>query len=389
MASARNSAEDTPRPSLLVDDRLWRVLMALAPGAIFLASRVVCLWIVAWLADRHDKLLADMLGSWDGLHYAAIAAQGYDWSGVDPESARSPAFFPGLPWLMSLFSWAFDGNAERSAGIGVSTVAGLVTAYGLVKLAEFVPGLDRAGGLITVAVFGLAPMSIVLTMVYSEALFCALAVWALFFLLKGNWLVAGGLSVLGGLVRPSGLMLAGVVMVAALVAIVRRRATWQTWVGAAIAPLGFLSWIGYVGWRLGDVTAWFTLQREGWHSSFDFGAGTLNFVYRTLKDAPAVLDVVTVSLMIAAVVLLVLSIRQKQPFELILYSAFSLIQVLGSDGVMNSKGRLLIPAFTLLLPIAVFLNRERRSNAVLGIVLVGLMSCWYSAYAVVVYGYAI
>ena len=104
VASARSSAEDTPRPSLLVDDRLWRVLMALAPGAIFLASRVVCLWIVAWLADRHDKLLVDMLGSWDGLHYAAIAAQGYDWSGVDPESARSPAFFPGLPWLMSLFS---------------------------------------------------------------------------------------------------------------------------------------------------------------------------------------------------------------------------------------------------------------------------------------------
>ena len=95
------------------------------------------------------------------------------------------------------------------------------------------------------------------------------------------------------------------------------------------------------------------------------------------------LDVVTVWLMIAAVVLFVLSIRQKQPYELMLYSAFSLIQVLGSDGVMNSKGRLLIPAFTLLLPIAVFLNRERRSNAVLGIVLVGLMSCWYSAYAVV------
>ena len=90
-----------------------------------------------------------------------------------------------------------------------------------------------------------------------------------------------------------------------------------------------------------------------------------------------------------AVVLLVLSIRQKQPFELVLYSAFSLIQVLGSDGVMNSKGRLLIPAFTLLLPIAVFLNRERRSNAVLGIVLVGMMSCWYSAYAVVIYGFAI
>ena len=64
-------------------------------------------------------------------------------------------------------------------------------------------------------------------------------------------------------------------MVAALVAIVRRRATWQTWVGAAIAPLGFLSWVGYVGWRLGDVTAWFTLQREGWNSTFDFGAGTV------------------------------------------------------------------------------------------------------------------
>ncbi len=380
---ARTSAAATERD----DDRSSRLLVGLLPAAVYLAGRLACVLTLRWIATLRNTDLLEQLSSWDGLHFLAIAQYGYDWT-TDPSAERSPAFFPGLPAVMSALSWS-TGVSARTSGLLISLIAGLVAVYGLMSLARFVPGLDRAGGLLLIAVFSLAPMSIVLSMTYTEALFCALAVWSLVFLLRDAWLVAGGLSLLAGLVRPSGLALAAAIGVAAVIAIVRGRATWRTWVGAVLAPLGVVGWIGDVGYRLGDVAAWFRIQKLGWHSSFDFGAGTLEFVYRTLRDAPAVLDVVTVGLMVAAVVLLVVSVRQRQPYELWLYSLFSCVQVLLSDGVMNSKGRLLIPAFTLLLPLAVYLNRERRSTAVASLVLLGAMSCWYSAYAVVIYGYAI
>ncbi len=362
-------------------------MMALTPAMVFVAGRLIGLWTLQWIAQARQKDFLKELSAWDGLHFIAIAEHGYTWS-ANRDVEASPAFFPALPKLMALISWAL-GCSDLTAGLLISGAAGLIAAYGLMKMAEFVPGLRNGGGLILVAVFSLAPMSIVLSMTYTEALFCAFAVWGLVFLLRGNWLLAGGLSVLAGLVRPSGVALASAIGAAALVAILARRASWRTWLGAVIAPLGFVGYVGYVGYRLHDATAWFTIQRVGWHSYFDFGAGSWRFLLRTLQNAPSVLDVTTLGLMIAAVVLFVVSIRQRQPFQLVVYSALVLLQVLGSDGVMNSKGRLLIPAFTLLIPLAVFLNRERRSNAVAALVLLGLVSCWYSAYAVIIYGFAI
>ncbi len=374
-------------PSDQAGHRLRRILLALTPGVVYLIGQLTCLRVLRWIADVRGKSFDDALTSWDGRHFLAIAEQGYTLSAARDVEA-SLAFFPGLPKLMALVSWSF-GVTPRTAGLLISAVAGLVAAYGLVKLADYVPGLDRAGGLILVAVFSLAPMSVVLSMTYSEALFCAFAVWSLVFLLRGHWLVAGGLSMFGGLVRPTGLALAGAIAASAVVAIVKRRATWQTWVGALIAPLGFVGYVGWVGHQLGSPLAWFDLQRAGWDSAFDFGAGSLDFVQRTLRDAPALLDVVTVALMLSSLLLLGLAVRQRQPYELVAYGALVAIQVLGTSGVMNSKGRLLIPAFTLLIPLAVFLARERRSNAVTALIVAGLASAWYSAYAVIIYGYAI
>ncbi len=373
--------------ALLRSDRLWRVLLALTPALVYLAGRLTSLMIVRWIADARDKDFMDALGSWDGRHLISIAEFGYHLSGqADVDS--SPAFFPGMPKLMSLVA-ALTGLQIRTAGLLISAVAGVVAAYGLVRLTEYVPGFDRFGSLLLVAVFSMAPMSIVLSMTYTEALFCALAVWSLVFLLDERWLLAGGLSIGAGLVRPTGLALASVIGIAALVVIIQRRASWQTWVGAALAPLGFVLYVGWVALQLGNLTAWFDLQRQGWHSEFDWGAGTTRFFIRTLKDAPALLDVANVSLMILAVILLLLSWLQKQPWQLVIYSALIVIQVLGSDGVMNSKGRLLIPAFTLLIPVALFLSREKRVTAVVATVVLGLASCWYSAYALIIYGFAI
>ena len=67
-----------------------------------------------------------------------------------------------------------------------SPLAAMVAAYGLVRLAELMPGGSRRAGLLLVALFAAAPMGVVLSMAYTEALFCALAAWALVGRCAGN-----------------------------------------------------------------------------------------------------------------------------------------------------------------------------------------------------------
>jgi hypothetical protein len=62
---------------------------------------------------------------------------------------------------------------------------------------------------------------------------------------------------------------------------------------------------------------------------------------------------------------------------------------LGSNGLMNSKARLLLPAFTLLVPLALVLARRRLSTVVTVLGVTTLFSAWFGAYALAVWDYAI
>jgi hypothetical protein len=56
---------------------------------------------------------------------------------------------------------------------------------------------------------------------YAEALFCALAIWALIALLERRWLTAAGLTILAGTVHSNAVALVATVAVAALPALIR------------------------------------------------------------------------------------------------------------------------------------------------------------------------
>ena len=89
-------------------------------------------------------------------------------------------------------------------------------------------------------------------MAYSEALFTALAAWALHACLCRRWLLAGLLAALAGLTRPVGAAVVAAVLVTALVQVVRERGTRVRRSGALLAPLGLLGYVGWVGLRVGD-----------------------------------------------------------------------------------------------------------------------------------------
>jgi hypothetical protein len=375
------------------------VLHGAAPSLVWLAVRLVGLLVLQWLSVVNGERPRGRLALWDGQWLLNIAGNGYDGvslSLVDAFGRRTPetplAFFPGYPLLVGLTRFV-AGTGLLTAGLLVSLVAGLVLAHGLTRLGSLVPGGSRRAGLLLTALVAAAPMGVVWSMTYSEGLFCACAVWALVRVLRRDWVLAGWCTALAGTVRPTAAALLLAVGVPLLVAAVGRRDGWRPWVGGLLAPLGLLGYLLYVASRTGSLTGWFDLQRRGWNSKFDGGAATLAFTRDTLATGRSVLEVLTVAALAGGLVLLAVCWRQCRreglPWPLLVYAAGVLVMDLGSNGLMNSKARLLLPAFTLLVPAALALANRRRSTAVAVLAAVTLCSAWFGGYALTGWSYAI
>lgn len=369
-----------------------RTLHRAVPALLYLAIRFLGIGVLALFQPGN---LTAALTKWDGQWYLGIAANGYGHVPgylTDAHGVRTPetplAFFPGYPFLVHLVDY-LPGVGLASAGVLVSLAAGIPTSYGLVRIGELIPRHgSRDVGLLLVALFSAAPMSIVLSMAYGEALFCAFAVWSLVFVLRKQWILAGTLATLAGLVRPSAVALAAAVSLAALVAVLRRPREWRAWVGGLLAPVGVLGYALWVGARTGSLTGYSALQRASWDTYFDWGASVVRFATRTLSTGSHPFEVVSVALMLAAVALFAVAIHQRLPWPLLVYAAGVLVMALGMNGLMGAKARLLLPAFVLLIPVAIGLAKRTRMTVVATLLGLTLTSGWFGAYALTVWPYA-
>jgi hypothetical protein len=387
--------DDRSRPVFGVRSGTWRrLLFALAPGLIYLAVREVGVLMLGWLVGRGGTTISDALTSWDGQWYLGIAGGGY--GGVPAgltdafgrRTAVTPlAFFPGYP---DLVRWVGDlpGVDLVAAALTVSLTCGVVCAYALARLGRQVGGRVEVG-LVLVALFAASPMAVTLSMAYSEALFCALAAWSLVGVVERRWLLAGLCAAGTGLVRPTAAALVVTVVIAAVVAIAHRRHGARPWAALVLAPSGLLGYLGFVAYRTGSPTGWFQLQRDGWNSTFDGGQATVRFGLDVLASGRSVLEVATVGILLVAVSLVVIAIRQRLPWPLTVYGALVLLMDLGANGLMNSKARLLLPAFTLLLPMAIGLAKRRPGTVLTVLTGAAVASAWFGAYALTGWQYAI
>jgi hypothetical protein len=364
----------------------------LAPAAVYLAVRLTGVGVLAAMAAHNGSSLLGELTSWDGQWLLGIAEFGYDGvpAGlVDARGARGPhtalGFFPGYPGVVAAIAPVLGYVA---GGLLVALVAGLVTAYGLARLGELVPGGSRRAGLVLVALFAATPMAVVLSMAYSESLFCALAVWALVAVLRGWWALAGLLTLAAGVVRPTATGLIAAVGLAALAAILTRRDDAGPWVALGLAPLGWLGYLGWVGVRTGDPLGWSAIQRTGWGWSVQ-PLATARWVLAQLGGGERFYELATVAVLLGAAVLLVLLVRLRLPWPLVVYAAVGLVPAWGTDGLMNTKIRLLIPVFVLLLPVALGLARRRTGTTVAVLVATALVSAWFGGHALTVWRYGI
>ncbi len=371
------------------------VLHALAPALVYLAVRGLGVLVLAVMAASAGSGLEHELTTWDGAWLLAIAEDGYAGVPADHVDAfgnRTPdtplGFFPGYPGAVSVVGWFTFGDIEM-AGLLVSLGSGLAAAYGLTRLGERVPGGSRRAGLLLTGLVAATPMSVVLSMTYTEALFCALAAWALVGVLSRQWLLAGMCAAGAGLVRPTATALVATVGLAALVAVISRQDAWRPWVGGLLAPLGLLGYLGFVAVRTGSPDGWYRIQRAGWDSYFDGGGSTARYVAEALAGGSQIYDAATISAFVAGVVLVVVGVAMRLPWPLLAYGALTYVLVLGTVGPMNAKLRLLLPAFTLLLPVALGLAKRRPSTAIGVVVAAALASAWFGGYALTIWQYGI
>src|ERR1700746_2519201 len=179
--SAAQPAPPVP-PAAGRSQALERVPLPVAAIAIFTSIRLLALGVSAFLLPRgkfqmlHYSLW-HLIASWDSVRYLNIAAQGYSYVPGDLRHDVIFAWFPGYPGAIDALSWIPGVGADRAA-VTVTVAAGLAAAWGLTRLGLALTG-DRRISLLMVALWAVAPGSLVWTMLYSEALFCALAVWSL------------------------------------------------------------------------------------------------------------------------------------------------------------------------------------------------------------------
>jgi hypothetical protein len=362
---------------------------------IFAGIRVLSLAIAAFLLGHgkyqlvHWSLVRWMRSS-DGGNYTSIAVHGYTYPAGQLAHASHFAWFPGYPAVIDSIAW-LPGVTIVAAGLVVTAVAGLAAAWGLTALGMKLTGDPRIS-LLMVAIWAVAPSSTVLSMVYAEALFCALAIWALVALVSRRWLTAAGLTLAAGTVRSTALALILAVGVAALIAViqaVRARQPFGLWwrplAAAALAPLGLLGFLGYVALATHRLDGWFWAEKHVMHMTFDWGTSTLRVVKGTVLGTPSVAAVLVVAAIAAAALLMLWSLTERIPVYLHVYTIVVVVMALTtSANWISSKPRFLLPAVLLALPVARLLAPLRAAVLVPLIGVLTVATTWFGLYVTVI-----
>jgi hypothetical protein len=383
------TASAEPPPARSWRDRARSAVSAAAPAILgYLVVRFVGILFLWVMAHRQGTDLSWLLGGrFDATAYRKIVDVGYDPAiPVGPDGSLRPsnlAFFPLFPALTQVVTWV-PTVGSLGAALVVAWLSAIAAAWGIYAIG--VRLWSQTAGVLLAILWGVLPHALVENMGYSESLFTALAAWSLYALLRERWLTAGVLCLLAGLTRPVAVALIAAVGISAIVAIVRRRDGWRPWVAGAIAPIGYLGYLAWVGARLGRWDGYFYMQREGWRVTFDGGTDTVRTFAKVLTHTNQQLELyVIVFSVFAALVLLALLLAQRPPLPIVVYSVVMLVFLAGAAGGQQGKARYLIPVFTLLLPLAAGLTKALTSTKVIVLVALTLGSAWYGTYLALVW----
>jgi hypothetical protein len=286
--------------------------------------------------------LSGLFTGWDAQHYLAIAKYGYP-AHSNPAHYSRIAFFPVYPLTVRILS-----HLTHLSYLGVGEFVSIAAGAGLVVVATQIvarhfdiEAAERAG--IILCVF---PGSFVLSLPYAEALALLLAALAILTSEKFQYRRAGLFAAIATATSP--LMLALVPVLAWRAWRSREPGAWMT---LAMAPLGFVAYMVYLGVHTGHLNDWFLEERGGFEHRVDFLAPI-----QWLGKWPGIGITEVLSFMVLAWALASF-VRARVPVEWWLYSVSILVVVL-FDAVLFVNPRVLMNAFPLVLAIGVVASRR-------------------------------
>jgi len=214
-------------------------LVVLGGGALgSLAVARQPLWQLYDPAQISDRLgavgnvLAATSVRWDSLHYLSIAQYGYRIPG-------DTVFFPVYP-LLTRWLGAVTGS-EVVAGIVISVVSFIVGLTLLHRLTELELGRKAADAAVLLLAF--APLSFFFTAVYTESLFLALSVGAVYAARREHWTTAALLAAVCAATRVPGIVV--IVPVGWLLIRSPKSSDWDFGL-LALAPVALFSFLAYL-----------------------------------------------------------------------------------------------------------------------------------------------
>ncbi len=236
----------------------------LAVGAVGeTSSRLDPFWLTIPFEETFANLLVSPGARWDSAWYLEIAQFGYGY----PDQA---AFFPLYPAIVSL---AQPLGPQLVLGLAVSSGCAIGALYLLHRLVEM--DHDPADARAVVLIVAWFPSAIVLSAVYSEALFLLASIGSIYAARIGRWPLAGLAGALAAATRSSGVLLVIPLFILYLYGPRADRprqgvgAGWRPrhrltpdvlWI--ALVPAGVIAYIAYLAVSTGDPLAAFSSQGE-------------------------------------------------------------------------------------------------------------------------------
>lgn len=389
------SAGDVPAPQHAAPPRskARRIAVLLWPAfAVYGVATAAHLLVLSAMIPAGGPSLRNRLTTWDGGFYLDIAAHGYPHGFSYDQSGKltgnTLAFFPLYPMLVRAVHEITRLDIP-TAGIVTANLALIAALIAVLLLFSRLYG-RRTAVVAVVLLAGAQPMSLVFLMSYSESLFLALAAGMLLAAHRRAWLTAGLLALLVGLTRPAAVAAVAALGVAVLLHLVReRRISWRPLAALVLGCAGTPLYLLWVALRVGRADAWFQIQGAGWGTQWDNGRAIWHFLVQTLSTGDGWVPVSTAVLLVALVCATLVTWQRGSWPPLVVYGTGIVILTLCQSNYYHSKLRLLLPALVFLVPLARSVARTRSRTAVLILAVATLFGCWYGAYMITVWSYAI
>lgn len=333
------------------DRRRSLAVVAVVLGLALLQRGLTVLMVSGGVGS--SKLIFSLM-QYDALWYKRIVENGYQLAGEAGLKLSSLAFFPLFPGMAKVVT-VLTGASATVAILTLAFLGSVLAAWPIFAIGRHL--YSARVGLVLTLLWGASPQSFVLVMGYPEGWFTAATAWAILFMLRRRPLAAAAAVAAAGLLRPSAVPLVVVVMLWCLIQWRRDARRSPRWgVAAVIAPLGVASFMAYSAWRMQELFAYFSVQRQ-WNLQMGppWAFWQQMAVQLTTSNSLVISGDYYVPIVLGYVVLLVLLLgwwREDDHGGLVLYTLLASLLILARRTYFWSESRQFLPLFPLLLPLA-------------------------------------